>query len=122
MTLKISPDHVMVPRRDQKSRSSWIVEEEKEIETSHISYAPPGASLNANVRRLKDREQKIIVGKVVEENRSEDVIEVESNGNGSSKRGLVFKIEAEVTVIGDLPEEGIAVETTTLLKSVKKDR
>jgi hypothetical protein len=122
MTLKIAPDHVMVPRRN-RNKSSWVVEEESEINSSHQSYAPLGASLNAKVRHLSKSEQRILVGPVIkEENKTEDVLSIESKRNGQSRRGLVFKIEAEVTVIGDLPEDGIAVETTTLLKPLKRDK
>jgi hypothetical protein len=115
MTNPISGNSSLVPRR----REEWEQEDvwgetDRNAEKSFVGYAPPGAEWRAKVRRLP------------EDNAAAPTLPVTVDPKPGSNGGvrvirddgnkLVLRIEAEVTVLGELPKEGVSVETVTVLR------
>jgi len=117
MTKPISGESALVPRRREEQRYSKSWMDEEAVDNERVAgYAPQAAEWQARVRRLSgegDEDRFERVEPVGDEPTSSGGVEVISAGENK----LVLKIEAEVTVLGKLPAEGVAVETITLLRT-----
>lgn len=105
-------NHALVPRRQEPR---WRIEEEREdeqIEEAAIGYAPPGANLRAQVRRLGDLLglESVTPG----EGDAERVKLADTSTEVARGDGLVvLRIDAEVVLERELIERGVVVETRT---------
>ncbi|MDP8208007.1 MAG: hypothetical protein P9L92_15185 [Candidatus Electryonea clarkiae] len=114
----VNNNNALIPRHPNKSREY----PESTIEDSEVkqftSYAPPGASFRARVRRLGEHE-------VVEEIEQVGTTEISSPIPSISNRSfdstedeeLIIKVEAEVSFKGDFPKEGVTIETSTQIRT-----
>jgi len=119
MNKSISPNEALVPRHRviwERDKSEEKIDE-KEI---NWSYAPPDAAFRAKVRHLPIDEKVKEINKDIEiEKENED--RAGKMVSRKAENEIVLKIDAEVTVIGSLPEQGVAIETVTLLRPAKKE-
>lgn len=117
MTKPVSVNSALVPRRPQKPRDEEWSESRAE-EPVFTGYAPPGAQWKARVRHLGEEAARPVAPASEEKVSPRGGVTVERNG----EEGLTLKIQAEVTVLGALPKEGIAIETVTLVKGSPNGR
>ena len=113
MTNAIVGSSSLVPRRGDEWEEVHG-ESGRDEEKVFAGYAPPGAEWRAKVRRLpEDSGTKPVLPVTVDPKPQSNngVTVVRDEGNK-----LVLRIEAEVTVLGDLPGEGVTVETVTILR------
>ncbi len=103
-------NHALVPRRQEPR---WRIEEEREeehLEEAAIGYAPPGANLRAQVRRLGD----LVGPEPVMSGEGQPAERPETTGEVTERDGLVvLRIDAEVVLERELIERGVVVETRT---------
>lgn len=118
MTNPVSGNSALIPRRPEKPREEWS-EKRVEEDSVFVGYAPPGAQWQAKVRRLGE-EGAAPVSPVKEESHQvvpKGGVTVERNGDA----GITLKIQAEVTVLGALPPNGVAIETVTVVRGSGKN-
>lgn len=125
MTLPVTPNGALVPRQAQAGREEQKkgntrkndIQDEPVVE----GFAPHTATMHTRVRAL-DSETDLppVDGNSRTGAESQARIVRGVSEPGKDGKGIVMKIEAEVTVVGDLPEEGVAVETITFLRPVQR--
>ncbi len=119
MTIPITESSSLVPRR----REEWDQDDaggdaNRDGDRVFAGYAPPGAEWQARVRHLPEdgATSPLLPVTVDPQPRSSGGVQViRDEGNK-----LVLRIEAEVTVLGELPGQGVTVETVTVLRRPDK--
>jgi hypothetical protein len=120
MTHPVSGNNALIPRRPQSARDDDDRMESREQEPVFTGYAPPGAEWHARVRRLGGENTVSVAGVSDDDQKWESKKELKLDRIGSE--GVTLKIEAEVTLHGKLPPEGVAVETVTVIRNPEKGR
>lgn len=119
MTKPVALNEALVPRRDRTHGASGGGQQasrKRATDPEAAGYAPPGSSIRARVKSLGDETETREADPVAQADLKHSSSRLTNDADGKGSRGIVMKIEAEVTVVGDLPEEGVQVETVTVLR------
>ncbi|MFH0883143.1 MAG: hypothetical protein V2A56_09160 [bacterium] len=115
MTNPISGNSSLVPRRREEWEQEDVWREIDRVEEKgFVGYAPPGTEWRAKVRRLPEDSAAAPTLPVTVDPKSRTNGGVQVIRDDGNK--LVLRIEAEVTVLGELPREGVSLETMTVLR------
>ncbi len=115
MTNPIPANEAMVPRCQPRFPDPEPVKQEDNEEQVVIGYAPPGASMRAKVRRLKDDECTHPVTPAEGDVAPKGAVTVKAKNDTE----VVIKVETEVALKGEIPSQGLVIETVTHVRPQK---
>jgi len=118
MTKPLSMNQALIP----VSKARWENENNREEDKNVWGYAPPGSSIRAKLRTLPidETEETTVIVEPEKSNGNGQKVAQNKNVKTDESNEITLKIDAVVTVVGKLPEEGVAVETITLLRPAGK--
>lgn len=113
MTMPVSNRSALIPRKPQRFEANNRPEDDDEIK-GLPSYAPPGASFRAKVRRLGEDAGILEIEPVTEKlGGTINSVTGASGGKQNNLQETSIRIQAEVNLSGVLPPEGLVIETAT---------
>ncbi len=113
MVMPVTPKGALIPRNPVKYEHSEDLEDENDELKGISSYAPPGATVRARVRRLGDNGEKEVSPVTDEYDRRINSTRLQNGKQGKSQKKYIVHVEAEVSFTGDFPSKELTIHTTT---------
>ena len=123
MNRPVANNQALIPRHPSRYKDSYKTNpDDNEIIGKAVTYAPPGASFRARVKYLND-EDRIESVIPIDDNRLRE-FNLENYGSGPEDNNeMKIKIESEVQIKGQIPENGFIIEQKThIIPAVKNGR